>query len=45
MLGMQMIPGAALDALFAVPIYVLLLRLKVVSIPRLEASASGSATP
>ena len=31
MLGTQMIPGAALDALFAVPVYVLLLRLRVVA--------------
>jgi rod shape-determining protein MreD len=42
MLGTQMIPGAALDALVAVPIYVLLLRLKVVSLPRLEANTSGN---
>jgi len=42
MLGLQMIPGAALDALVAVPIYLLLLKLRVVSMPRFGSSASGS---
>jgi rod shape-determining protein MreD len=36
MLGLQIIPGAVLDALVAVPILLLLLRLKVVALPRPE---------
>ena len=39
MLGLQMIPGAALDALFAVPVFVLLVKLKVVPVPRAEVGA------
>jgi rod shape-determining protein MreD len=40
MLGLQMIPGAALDALFAVPVFVLLVRLKVVPVPRADVNTS-----
>jgi rod shape-determining protein MreD len=43
MLGLQMIPGAFLDALVAVPILLLLLKLRVVSIARSEASSGGGA--
>jgi rod shape-determining protein MreD len=43
MLGLQMIPGAVLDALLAVPIYLLLVKLRVISTPRPEPTASGSA--
>lgn len=44
MLGTQMIPGAALDALVAVPIYLLLLKLRVVSAPKPEPSSGGGVT-
>jgi rod shape-determining protein MreD len=43
MFGLQIIPGAALDALFAVPVFVLLVRVKVVPVPRAEVGASGEA--
>jgi rod shape-determining protein MreD len=43
MFGLQMIPGAALDALCAVPVFVLLVKLKVVPIPRAEVGAAGEA--
>jgi rod shape-determining protein MreD len=43
MFGLQMIPGAALDALFAVPVFVLLVRLKLVPAPRPEVNAAGEA--
>ncbi len=42
MLGLQMIPGAALDALVAVPLYLLLLKMRVVSMQRLGPGASRS---
>jgi rod shape-determining protein MreD len=42
MLGLQMIPGAALDALVSVPLYLLLLKLRVVSMPRMGSGASRS---
>jgi rod shape-determining protein MreD len=45
MLGLQMIPGAILDALVAVPIFLLLVKLRVISLPRPEPTASGSAMP
>lgn len=41
MLGLQMIPGAALDALFAIPVFVLLVKLKLVPGPRAEVGISG----
>jgi len=41
MLGLQMIPGAALDALVAVPIYLLLLKLRCLD-AAFRSSASGS---
>jgi rod shape-determining protein MreD len=41
MLGLQMIPGAALDALFAVPVFVLLVKLKLVPMPRPEVGTAG----
>lgn len=44
MLGLQMIPGAALDALFAVPVFVLLVRLKLVPAPRVEIGAPGESS-
>jgi rod shape-determining protein MreD len=43
MLGLQMIPGAALDALVAVPVFVLLVRLKIVPAPRAEVGAAEEA--
>jgi rod shape-determining protein MreD len=42
MLGLQMIPGAVLDAVVAIPIYLLLVRLRVISVPRPEPTARGS---
>ena len=42
MLGLQMIPGAALDALAAVPLYLLLLKLRVVFMPRLGSGTTRS---
>jgi rod shape-determining protein MreD len=45
MLGLQMIPGAVLDALVAVPIFILLVRLRVVSRPRPEPTTSGGVRP
>jgi rod shape-determining protein MreD len=40
MLGLQMVPGAALDALFAVPVFILLVKLRIVSVPRAEMGAT-----
>jgi rod shape-determining protein MreD len=45
MLGLQMIPGAALDALVAAPLYLLLLKLRVVTVPRAGSRASRSPAP
>lgn len=42
MVGTQMIPEAVFDALIAVPIYILLLRVRVLSPPRVEHPAAGS---
>jgi rod shape-determining protein MreD len=42
MVGTQMIPGAILDALVAVPVYVFLIRLHLIPAPRAEAATSGS---
>ncbi|OFW62547.1 MAG: rod shape-determining protein MreD [Actinobacteria bacterium RBG_13_63_9] len=42
-LGLQMLPGAVLDALLAVPVFLLLVKLRVISMPRPEPTASGSA--
>ncbi len=44
MLGLQMIPGAALDALFAVPVFVLLVKLKVAPAPKADVGAAGEVT-
>jgi rod shape-determining protein MreD len=44
MLGRQMIPGAALDALASVPIYLLLVKARVLTIRRLRSKTSVSAT-
>lgn len=41
MLGLQMIPGAALDALFAVPVFVLLVKLRLVPVPKMDVGATG----
>jgi rod shape-determining protein MreD len=41
MLGLEMIPGAALDALVAVPVYVLLVKARVIAMPRAEVGAGG----
>jgi rod shape-determining protein MreD len=43
MVGLQMIPGAALDALFAIPVFVLLVKLKLVPVPRADVGISGEA--
>jgi ribose/xylose/arabinose/galactoside ABC-type transport system permease subunit len=43
MLGLQMIPGAALDALFAIPVFVLLVKLKLIPAPRAGVGTSGEA--
>ncbi len=40
MLGLQMIPGAALDALFALPVFVLLVKLKIVPVPHGDVSTT-----
>lgn len=45
MLGAQMIPGAALDALVAAPLYLLLLKLRVVSVLRTGSGAGRSSVP
>jgi len=42
MLGMQIVPVAILDALIAVPIYVLLVHMRVISLPHTEAPPGGS---
>ena len=42
MLGIQMLPGAILDALVTVPVYVLLVRLRIVALPRIEPAAGRS---
>lgn len=42
MMGVQMIPGALFDALIAVPVYILLLRTKVLPSPRPDKSSAGS---
>jgi len=42
MIGTQMIPGAILDALFAVPIYLLLLRARVIPTPKIEPAVSAT---
>ena len=42
MLGAQMIPGAVFDALIAMPIFVLLVRIRVLPLPRLEHKPAGS---
>lgn len=44
MLGTQMIPGAVLDALVAVPVYVLLVRVRVFPTARVEPATGGSAS-
>jgi rod shape-determining protein MreD len=44
MLGIQILPSAVLDALVAVPIYVALVHLRIITLPRLESSPGGSAT-
>jgi rod shape-determining protein MreD len=41
MLGLQMIPGAALDALFAIPVFVLLVKLRLIPGPRIEVGSPG----
>jgi rod shape-determining protein MreD len=43
--GLQMIPGAVLDALVAVAVFILLVKLRVVSRPRPEPTTSGGAQP
>ncbi|MFH0916908.1 MAG: rod shape-determining protein MreD [bacterium] len=43
MVGTQMIPGAVLDALVAVPVYVLLVRLHLVPAPPIEQALGRSA--
>jgi rod shape-determining protein MreD len=45
MLSLQMIPGAALDALVAVPLYLLLLKLRVVSVARSVSGSNRSPVP
>ena len=42
MLGVQVLPEAVLDALVAVPVYVLLVRIRVIPLPRVEAAAGRS---
>src|SRR3990170_8960016 len=42
MVGTQMIPGAVLDALVAVPVYILLVRLRVIPTPRVEKAMARS---
>ncbi len=44
-LGVQILPEAVLDALVAVPVYVLLLRLRVIPVPRAPEPAVGKGTP
>lgn len=39
MLGLQMVPGAVLDALVAVPVFILLVKLKVVPVPQADKGA------
>jgi rod shape-determining protein MreD len=43
MLGLQMIPGAALDALFAIPVFVLLVKVRLIPGPRIDVSAPEGA--
>ncbi len=43
MLGLQMVPGAVLDALVTIPLYLLLVKTRVISMPRLGARARGGA--
>lgn len=42
MVGTQMIPGAVLDALVAVALYVFLVRLRLIPAPRVELTVGGS---
>jgi hypothetical protein len=42
MVATQMIPGAVLDALVAVALYVLLVRLRLIPAPVVESSVGGS---
>jgi rod shape-determining protein MreD len=44
MMGRQMAPEAVLDALLTVPIYVMLVHLRLISLPRPEPAPGGSAT-
>lgn len=39
MLGLQMIPGAALDALVAVPVFILLVKVKIIPVPHADVGA------
>jgi rod shape-determining protein MreD len=41
MLGIQVVPEAILDALIAVPLFVLLVRLRVITPPRLQPAGGG----
>jgi len=43
MLGLQMIPGAALDALVAVPVFILLVKIKIVPVPHVDVGAEEEA--
>jgi rod shape-determining protein MreD len=43
-IGTQMLPEAALDALVAVPIYVLLVRVRIIPAPRIEPAPGRSGT-
>ncbi len=42
--ALQMIPGAVLDALFAVPVFILLVKARVVPVPHAEAVAAEEET-
>ena len=44
MLGVQIVPEAILDALVTVPIYVLLVRLRIVPLPRVEPATGRGGT-
>lgn len=44
MLGTEMIPGAVLDALVAVPVFLLLVKIRVIAMMRAEVGKGGEAT-